>query len=259
MSNFVTLPLVLLLVASSAQAAEAVRESHQVRVGANLETWQLRWLEKPEWICTPPDPETNTCPCSGFQNGQKGSVALVRLRKGKEIERLDLTPFFGGDYTVTQDGAVLPYKAVLDGDDRRIDDPALPAEIAKRKTVQVMKLGDYTRQGQATQFALQTDTQPCGKHYGVVFGVTPDKPALHAIGSVSKPGEPLFLPMPLWEQLRDFPGPQTQITWRCGDHFSDVENELEIDPSPQGLRVKAREYECDDDGNRGKLVSETDG
>lgn len=234
-----------------------IRESRKVRVGAVEETWRLQWLGKAEPVCTPPDPETTTCPCSGFENGQKGQLALVRSLKGKEIDRLDLTPYFRGDYSVTQDGAVLQYKPWLATDYNDLNDPMLPSRIARRPTTTVMAIADYNQDGQATEFVLQTDTAPCGKRYGIAFGVTPESPKLHVFTSVAHPDEPLLLPLSMWDLLRESRGPRRMVTWECGDHGSDVETELEVEVTPQGFRATTRDFECDENDKRGKLREET--
>ena len=43
-----------------------------------------------------------TCPCSGFASAENGKLFLVRMRGGREIERMNLGPLFDKmDYPAT--------------------------------------------------------------------------------------------------------------------------------------------------------------
>ena len=235
-----------------------VRESHHVRVGNVVETWRLQWLSQPKPVCTPPDPNWTTCPCSGFELGQSGRLELIRLRRGKEIDRLDLSGYFGGDFPVADgDEAVLPYKPMSETDYMHGEDPMFAARMVKRPMVQVMSFDDYDHDGHETEFVLQTDTEPCGKRYGILIGISAASPKLHVFTSVAHPEQPLELPLWYWDKLRGTAGPLHEVTWHCGDHASDVETELEVEATPKGFRAVSRSFECDDTGNRGALRDET--
>lgn len=236
-----------------------VRESHHVRIGNVTETWRLQWLSKPKQVCTPPDPNWTTCPCSGFELGQSGRLAVIRLRGGKEIDRLEISGYFGGDFPVADsDEAVLPYKPLNQTDYMHGEDPAFAARMTKRPMVKVMSFDDYDHDGHATEFVLQTDTEPCGKRYGILIGISARSPKLHVFGSVAHPQQPLELPMWYWDLLRGTAGPLSEVTWHCGDHASDVETELEVEATPKGFHVVSRNFECDDEGNRGALRDESE-
>lgn len=61
-----------------------------------------------------------------------------------------------------------------------------------------------------------------------------------------------------WDLLRGTAGSLREVTWRCGDHASDVETELEVEATPKGFHVVSRNFECDDEGNRGALRDESE-
>ena len=54
-----------------------------------------------------------------------------------------------------------------------------------------MPLGDYDRDGRATEFVLQVDAGPCGHDTSLVVGISRDTPRLHAFGTAESPDEPL--------------------------------------------------------------------
>lgn len=70
-----------------------VREEQTVVVDGLSETWRLQWAVAPKRACEPSE-DSLTCPCIGFANGETGDLSLVRLRNGRQFDRLHLTPFF---------------------------------------------------------------------------------------------------------------------------------------------------------------------
>jgi hypothetical protein len=101
---------------------------------------------------------------------QSGKLELIRLRVGKKIDRLDLSGDFGGDFPVVNgDEAVLPFKPLNETDYMHGKDPKFAARMTKRPLVRVMSFADYDHDGHATEFVLQTDTEPCGKRYGILI------------------------------------------------------------------------------------------
>jgi hypothetical protein len=93
--------LCLAIVATTAtatlgSAAERyVREQRTVFVGSVREVWQLRWSGKPSPVCGAENvDEAVVCPCAGFAYGEAGKLTLVRIRGGREIEGMDLGPFY---------------------------------------------------------------------------------------------------------------------------------------------------------------------
>src|SRR5689334_10491660 len=76
-------------------AGPVVREEARVKVDGVVERWRLEWRAAPELDCF--EPEGVTCPCQGFAYSESGELDLVRSRPGAPVERLALTPLFGGD------------------------------------------------------------------------------------------------------------------------------------------------------------------
>jgi hypothetical protein len=210
-----------------------VREEQPVMVDGTEEVWRLTWKSAPKPFC---DDETlaPTCPCNGFAYGERGDLDLVRLRRGIEIDRLNLTPLFKGTdgiISVTED------------------------EAAVQRAGQIIHFGDYNHDGLATEFFLQTDAKPCGKHYGVVLGVTKGNPRAHPFGTVAHPDIPLSMEFDAWEELRTSTWPVEIVDWHCDDHGSDEQVEFKLTWSPKGIDGVRRTYACA--GNvRGKLLSE---
>src|ERR1700722_5702267 len=228
-----------------------LRETKMVHVDNATEIWRLEWLTRPQPACMPPDPAWFTCPCSGFEFGQSGRVAVVRSRAGQDIDRLEISDYFSGDFSAAQGEAILPYKPLKPSDLDFVEDRTLAAQIQRRPTAKVMFFADYDHDGHATEFVLQTSAQPCGKHNGVAIGVSSAEPKLHVFASIEHPDQPLELPLQLWDELRTSAGPHRMVTWRCGDHASDVESELEVEATPRGFRAVQRDFDCTDDDKRG--------
>jgi len=228
-----------------------VREEQSVMVDGTEEIWRLKWNSTPTPFC---DDVTMgmTCPCNGFAYGERGDLDLIRLRRGAEISRLNLTPLFkeADAISVTENEAAVQRIALLEGDSAS-DTP----DLTGRPVVQVMHLADYNHDGIATEFFLQTDAKPCGKHYGVVLGITKDNSRVHAFGTLDHPDVPLSMESDAWEKLRTATAPVKVIDWLCDDHGSDEQVELELRWSPKGIDGLRRTYACA--GNvRGNLLSE---
>jgi hypothetical protein len=76
--------------------AATIREEQSLDVDGHVETWRLQWMTAPKSLCGADEQDASlTCPCVGFAYGESGDLYLTRLRKGEEIDRLRLTPFFG--------------------------------------------------------------------------------------------------------------------------------------------------------------------
>jgi len=90
-------------------ADSLIREEEKVVVNGNPEVWRLQWKSPPEEAaCGPQDPlGATTCPCGGFAYAENGQLDLVRMRNGKEIDRLELTPLFEQALS-DQKGAIVP-------------------------------------------------------------------------------------------------------------------------------------------------------
>jgi hypothetical protein len=138
------------------------------------------------------------------------------------------------------------------------DDRAFVADVRHRAPATIMKLADYDRDGNATEFLIQVGTMPCGKHQFAAVGVTRANPHLHALSSVAHPDAPLIMPGPAWEALLKSAGPTTITTWTCGDHGSDVSTELVVSAQNGVIRARERTYSCSTGDKRGKLLDEMD-
>lgn len=246
----------LLLLAALAPQMEypapLIREEQQVMVDGHNETWRLQWAAEPKPACEPNEVSL-TCPCMGFAYGETGDLSVVRLRDGIEIDRLRLAPLFHGEQPEPTVQRWAPdsskdFDLALHGD--------LPAAASRWLTVQVMHFTDFNHDGRKTEFYLQTDTLPCGKSIGVVIGVTPDHPTLHAFGTVSSLNEPLVLHKREWDALERASGPIDVMDWPCGDHGSDTETRVQLRWTTSGISGTRRQYSCPDSGQKKRLLSE---
>ncbi|HEY2345607.1 MAG TPA: hypothetical protein VGH80_06955 [Xanthomonadaceae bacterium] len=228
------------------------------------EVWQLVWDRPPEEVCGPHDMiGAISCPCSGLSYGEFGTLRLIRKRGNVQIDSLDLRPLFGQfdypDANRVEGTAYLQRWPTLEGDfDReRRGDSALVDEIEHRQPVNLMQLADYDRDGRATEFLMQVGTLPCGNTQFAALGVSPLNPRLHALTSVGKPGKPLMMPRDAWEALLRPGSPATVTTLTCGDHGSDVQEELVVSANHGEIQVRQRVYACTPDGDKGRLRSDT--
>jgi hypothetical protein len=208
-----------------------VREEQSVMVDGTEEVWRLKWKSVPKPFC---DDATRppTCPCTGFAPGERGDLDLIRLRRGTEIDRFNLTKLFKG--------------SSISGTE---------VEAAVQRADRVIHLGDYNHDGLATEFFLQTDALPCGKRFGVVAGITKDNPRLHAFATVGHPDIPLVMRIDEWEKLRRATGTVNTVDWNCGDHGGVEQIEFELHWSPKGIDGLRRTYACSVKV-RGKLLTE---
>jgi len=253
---FIGALLMVVAVADPAQPAtpnNLIREEQTVIVGGITETWRLQWEAPPQPYCDAHDVGAITCPCTGFAFGEKGKLDLVRLRNGREIERMPLTPFFQG-LNDSGDAALQRWPRLKEDIGRVDNDDGLPEEVRHRAPIKIMQMADYNHDGQATEFLLQVDTMPCGKEVAMVIGVSPENPHLHAFSSVANPNQPLYLYRHEWEALRDAKQDKiTVIDWLCADHGSDVQTELELSLVHSAIGVTSKQYECMSDSDRGQL------
>ena len=250
----------LLVAALSAQRKTAlsleypsplVREEQTVIVDGVMEVWQLKWAEKPKPVCEPSDASL-TCPCQGFGYGEGGPLDLIRVRNGVELDRLPLTPFFE-DRRVA---VVQRWQPDTHKDFKLSMRPDFPAIVAKRPITQVMHLADYDHDGLPNDFYLQTEARPCGKSFGIVIGISKRNPRLHALGTASNPGHPLYMQKDEWEALRHASGPIEVLDWSCGDHGSDKQNTLRLRWTPEGIDGSRRTFACTVDHKPGVLIGE---
>lgn len=217
--------------ATAADDWPRIREQKTVVVNGKPERWRLEWERKPTPACGADEQDVSlTCPCSGFAFGEQGPLALVRVRSDGKTERLELGPLFGmdGDFGAGNREAVLQRWAPIEtggpeSDFQHALDDDFAAKVAKRPDVDVMQFADFDHDGQATEFLLQVNTLPCGKHQMVLVGVSKANPHLHVFSAAEKPEEPLVLGSWEWEALRQTRGPIAVVDWNCGDHGSEKE------------------------------------
>ncbi|PWR25498.1 hypothetical protein [Zavarzinia aquatilis] len=227
-------------------ATEQLREAHTVKTAQGAEEWRLTWSEPPTPVCAADDVEmASTCPCSGFAYGEQGHLSIIRLRDGKEIDRLDLTPLFAGADLMEGGLAVLQRQAPRPDDLDRFyaDDPKLAAAIARRPETAIMKFADYDRDGRAEEFLLQVGTLPCDKHQFVAIGLPKGADRLRAL-TAEGTEEPLVLPLAAWEALRRSTAPKTVETWACGDHGSEQREEMVVFARDGAISVSERSTPC---------------
>ncbi|HVT53442.1 MAG TPA: hypothetical protein VHE77_17810 [Dongiaceae bacterium] len=255
--------MLLILLCQLARAEDAaLREQRSLSVAGVKETWQLVWESPPKPTCGPDSiDEAITCPCIGTAYGEAGKLALVRMRGGSEVERLELGPLFGQfDGPETPGVATLIRWPMLDGDFERDhkDDPTLQAEIRRRPAPTVMRFADYDHDGAETEFLLPVGTLSCGKVQYAAIGVTAGNPHLHALGSAAHPDALLAMPLPAWHALLLKTEPSTIELQACGDHGSEERSTLTVSVGKDGIHAHERDFSCPADGSAAKLLQESD-
>lgn len=253
--------LVVLLTGMSAfgeNLTPVTREEHKVVVDGVEEHWRLEWATPPSPACSPDEPDVwSTCPCSGFAFGERGNLVLVRKKKpGGDEERFALRQLFAGDFDAPGNvgEVVLRRWDVQEEDMDQSDSPDFAERVQARPPATVMRFRDYDHDGQATEFILQVGTLPCGKKMSVAIGVSRQNPRLHAFRTTEHPERPLVLQAWQWESLLGAKAPIKVTDWKCGDHGSDAETELELAVDENGIHATNWTYECDQDGRRGKFT-----
>lgn len=230
-----------------------------MRIGGRTELWRLEWEKPPLPACEAGDAMWITCPCAGFAFGERGLLDLVRLRDGKEVERLPLTPLFAEGIVDYGAVAILRRAEPSEADFKdELEDPGLAGRVRTRPSERVLDLADYEHDGQAREFLLQVAAAPCGKRMHVAVGVSRADPRLHVLHSLAYPERPLVLRIDHWQALRQAAAPPRRVDWPCGDHGSDTETELELRADQHGIAVHEREYLCTKAGERGRLLREKD-
>ena len=253
--------LVVLLTGMSAFAGNptpVIREEHKVVVGGVEEHWRLEWASPPSPACSPDEPDVwSTCPCSGFAFGERGNLVLVRKKPGGEEERFALTQLFDGQFDAPGNVGEVVLRR-WDVDKKDMDESTsrdFAERVRARPVATVMRFGDYDHDGQATEFLLQVGTLPCGKAMSVAIGVSRHTGTLQVFSTAEHPDRPLVLQDWQWESLRDAKTPIKVVDWKCGDHGSDAETELELAVDENGIHATKWTYDCDQDGRRGKPES----
>jgi hypothetical protein len=225
-----------------------IRENQTVVVNGVMEMWQLQWRKPPEPWCDILDGPWETAPCQGFTYGEAGELDLVRYRNSHEYERLHLTPL---STSFPEHGAVVQrwpgQSDDLDHGVPLLNSPemkALTARVRSRPIVKIMSFADYNHDGNATEFFFQTEAGAAHR-WGIVVGISPTNPHLHAFGTARHPNVPLVLQPKEWEALRTAKGPVRVMDWKCPDHGATTDTERELEATPKGISVISREYaEC---------------
>lgn len=245
----------------SVAQGEFLREQRAVAVGGTTETWQLIWTGRPESICGPDEPEAAiTCPCSGFAYGEMGKLDLVRKRNGRQIDRMALGPLFTETelFADNSEGlAAMQWRPMQDRDwkDGGRQDSAFLAEVRSRPGPRVMRPADYDNDGVESEFLVQVDTLPCGKHQFAAVGVSKANPRLHAFSSSANPSKPLTMPEHIWRSLLERRSLGWLSVWECDDHGSEAHWDMQAVSSGGKITVRQRSIGCDSHGNAGKLLS----
>lgn len=252
---------VLALATVAAAPPQYLREQKAVTFNGRPETWQLVWEGRPKPICGPQDVETAiTCPCTGFAYGEMGKLALVRKAGGKVIDRLALGPYFEDLPESNSKGlAAMQWRPMRPGDFDRANEgssPAFLAEVAKRPGPRVMQTADYDRDGNASEFLVQVSAGPCGHTEYMLFGVSRARPKLHAFGTADHPDGVLVLPGSAWQALLTSRGPARVTAWPCGDHASEVRQELVLSASGGAIRARQRTWTCPENGEAERLLKD---
>jgi hypothetical protein len=241
---------------------QVLREQTTLRIQDATETWRLVWDGKPGEVCRPDDVEdAATCPCSGFAYAESGKLALIRQRDGKDLDSLDLGPLFANTEHPTED--VVPGPAVLVRwpfavtDMDRDTDPDLVGEVKRRAPPKIMRFADYDHDGLASEFLIQVGAGPCGHTQFAAVGLSGQTHHLHALTTAAHPDRPLIMPRTAWEALLKGPNAHTVRTLECGDHGSDVREELVVSALNGAIHAKARSFTCSENGSE-KQATETD-
>jgi hypothetical protein len=249
------------LLAIAATPAQFLREQKAVTVNGHRELWQLVWEGKPKPICGPQNVEMAvTCPCTGYAYGEMGRLSLVRKRDGKALDQLALGPFFSDLPESNSKGlAAMQWRPLASTDFDRANDGSSPAflkDVAQRRGQPVMQMADYDKDGNATEFLVQVSAGPCGHTDYALFGVSKAQPKLHAFGTAIHPADVLVLPGSAWQALLTTRGTARVTAWPCGDHGSDVRQELVLSASAGTIRVRQKTWSCPDDGRSETLLGD---
>lgn len=237
-------------------ADPVIREEQNIIVNGTPEVWRLEWKTTPKSSCGPDDTSMATsCPCTGFAYGESGQLDLVRSTDGREIDRLELTPFFNNE-SPDKGSATLQRWELEKKDLDELGSNSFLAQVHTRPLARIMSFADYNHDGSSTEFFLQTGAEPCGKIVGIVIGLTPNHPRLHAFGTALNPDRPLAMQKREWEALLKAPNSIEVLDWPCGDHGSDTETDMALSAMNGSIKAVRREFECTKSGNRGRLVHE---
>ena len=254
-----------------AAPAETLREARAVTVNGHRETWRLVWATPTVPACSADELEmSRTCPCVGFAYGEAGTLNLVRLHDGREIDRLNLDDAFAlGEGWLPNNApgrAILQLKPLIGADFEQTTDPksgrptaAFITAVKFRSIAQIMDLRDFDHDGHATEFLLQVGAGPCGHTAWVAVGLSPDKPGLHLLTSKERPLQPLVLPPNAWAALLETSTPHPIRDFACGDHGLDQETKVMLHAEAGQISAQRLTYACEglNTETPAKLLSQT--
>jgi hypothetical protein len=230
--------------------APLIREEQTVMVNGVAETWRLQWSARPHTSCGSDDEGAFTCPCMGFAYGESGHLSLVRLRGGKEIERISLDRFFNESPAAEQHESTLQRWPVDAADADAFEKRSIAVDVAKRPPVHIMNFADYDHDGNATEFLMQVGAVPCGKRIDMLVGVSRSDPHLHVFGTASHPRKPLFLQQREWQALRQSSSAVRVVDWACEDHGAETEADVVLRATARGIDGERLEYTCPPNARR---------
>jgi len=239
--------------AQAAELADLVREQHAVQVNGAYETWKLEWETLPASACGPDDVAVAlACPCSGFAYGEAGHLSLVRLRPGATRELLDLTGFYRHEFVPVPDNLAvlqrwLPVPATAhdeDDDWHHASDLNFVARVRARGAANVLRIGDFNHDGQASEFLLQVGAQGCGRHLMVLVGLSKYNTRLHVFASADAPDVPLELDAQTWEAVRRSAKPIRALESRCDGQAGQVETEVRVEARHGIFHVRRATHAC---------------
>jgi len=142
--------------------------------------------------------------------------------------------------------AIVPRWAPLVGDIGT--DPTSEA-LASRPLVEIIKFGDYDRDGRATEFPLQIRATSCHTQT-VLIGISKLRPTLHAIGTKQAPDKALVLEhFEDWAKVLATPNVSI-VQWECGDHGAPEEMSLEIRATRGTLSARSIVRQCADESQQ---------
>ncbi|HEV8322297.1 MAG TPA: hypothetical protein VG389_11825 [Myxococcota bacterium] len=116
-----------------------------------------------------------------------------------------------------------------------------------------MKLGDYDRDGSASEFVLRIGSEAC-RSTSVIVGVSRLQPELHVFTTEERPDSPLIVAPEYWDTLLRSGGKTTVEEMLCGDHGSMEQSEIELKAKEGALHAERKRYKCTDSGERGRLT-----
>lgn len=187
-------------------------------------------------------------------------MLLTRTGDGTKSERMELAPLFTGPWDAPGSnlGAILRRWEPRKDDPYDSPEPVDLSKIHSRPVTKAMRCADYNHDGNATEFLLQVGVMAGGRRLGVLVGVSPRHPALHAFGTAEHPDRPVVLQFWEWDRiLNSSDRTATMTDWPCDDHGSEFRQDysVRIDAAHE-FHVVKRQFSCPNHGQQEKLLFE---